>query len=292
MGNEAILGKPLLVRLGSALPLWGVLDLHCHSRIWDKCFHISSRICWSNENHKRFIPQVMFSFRPSLTNARPDTFLWLIWLFLKPNLLCVLLIKTTAHQKAPWTHTQVRSVNSILTWPCRAFSKPHLFPFPSFLLLLSHPVVPIMFCHSFQKCVWNGPLFASSKKSKEIQKKYTTIVIFWLFNTWLWFYSLTSSFLGKGEKKSEHGYVPSTHQQSTSKVQSAASFWLFLSPLSVLDDLTLLVSRLLLVQVCFYILISHRLLFSCALCTGYYVLSTTSQPNEKNNAMQQQWASK
>lgn len=112
----------------------------------------------------------MFMLRPSLTIAGLDTFLWLIWVFLNRNLLCVLLIKTTSHQKAPWTHTQVRSPNSILTSPCSAVSNPLLFPFPSFLLLLSHPLDPIKFCGSFQKRVWNGALFACPKKSKEMEK--------------------------------------------------------------------------------------------------------------------------
>lgn len=236
----------------------------------------------------------MFMLRPSLTNAGLDTFLWLIWVFLNPNLLCVLRIKTTSHQKAPWTHTQVRSPNSILTWPCSAVSNPHLFPFPSFLLLLSHPVDPIKFCGSFQKRVWNGALFASPKKSKEMEKVQLhcnflvvqrLIVIQWP----------DILFPGKREKKNpnilEHDYVPSTHHTGTIccfTLTPAISFFFFF----FLAKLMLLVSCLLLVQICFYILIPLWLLFSCPLYASYYVLSTATQPKEKNNAMWRQWASK
>lgn len=152
MGSEAVLGKPLLVILGSALPLWGLLDLCCRSRTWDKCFHVGSCICWSNENHKRFIPQVMFSFRPSLQML--DLTFSFGWCgFFLTQTYYVLLIKTTAHQKLCWTHTQIRSANSILTWLCSAFSNPHVFPILSLLFLLYQSIVCITFCSSFQICV-------------------------------------------------------------------------------------------------------------------------------------------
>lgn len=187
----------------------------------------------------------------------------------------------------------MRSANSILTWLCSAFSNPHLFLFPSILLLLSHPVVPITFCGSFQKYVWNGALFASSQKSKEMEKVQLHCS-FLVVNAWLWFYGLTSSFLGKRKEKQKCQKMSMCHP-SIIKVQSAVSFWLLQSSFSsffFLAELTLLVSCLLLVQICFYILISLWLLSSCAPCTGYYVLSTASQPKEKKNTMGQQWASK
>lgn len=97
-----------------------------------------------------------------------------------------------------------------------------------FLFLLSHPVDPIMFCGSFQKRVWNGTLFASPKKSKEMEKVQLhcnflvvqrLIVIQWP----------DILFPGKRGKKPPYWNMTMFHQPIT-KVQSAASLWLLQSP--------------------------------------------------------------
>lgn len=182
MGNEAVLGKLLLVRLGSALPLWGLLDLRCHSRTWDKCFHIGLCICWSNENHKGFIPQVMFSFRPSLTKAGPDTSFGWFGFFLTQTYSVFCLSKQQYIRKLlghiPRSGVLIAylpdSVVHFLT--CMPFLSLHFY---SYFLTLSSVLRSVVHFRNVAKMEHILPV----PKRVWKWKKYNFSVIFWLFNT-------------------------------------------------------------------------------------------------------------
>lgn len=130
--------------------LWGLLDLHYHSRTWASD-SLSAHI---HVNLMKTIRAQFLNWCALLGQVYQmlDLTLCFVWFcFYIRNLPgCV-----DAH---------VRNTNRFLTWPSSAFAGPHFFHLPSFLVLLSHPVVPIMFCGSLQKCVWIGTLFSSPRK--------------------------------------------------------------------------------------------------------------------------------
>ena len=112
-------------------------------------------------------------------------------------------------------------------------------------------------------------------------KKYNFIAIFWLFNscnpmTWQplsW---------GRGKKEIRTWVCAINLSQRYDLLLHSDSCNLFLF---LVTELTWLVSCLLLVKICFYILKPLLLLLSCALCAGYYTQSAAYQPMEKDNAM-------